>query len=51
MVHNNVALKACIVDFGFDSSKKPDDAFGLPQQPSTTSVIHSMVSAKYYAII
>ncbi|KAL2456808.1 Glycoprotein 3-alpha-L-fucosyltransferase A [Forsythia ovata] len=43
--------KTCAVGckFGFDSGKKHDAAFGLPQQPGTASVIRSMESAKYYA--
>ncbi|PON82064.1 Glycosyltransferase [Trema orientale] len=35
--------------FGFDSGKKPDAAFGTPQQAGTASVLRSMESAQYYA--
>ena len=35
--------------FGFDSSKKPDAAFGTPQQAGTASVLRSMESSQYYA--
>ncbi|KAK6136906.1 hypothetical protein DH2020_029351 [Rehmannia glutinosa] len=43
--------KTCAVGckFGFDAGKKPDAAFGLPQQPGTASVLRSMESATYYA--
>ncbi|KAI3448108.1 hypothetical protein Pfo_004773 [Paulownia fortunei] len=43
--------KTCAVGckFGFDSGKKPDAAFGIPQQAGTASVLRSMESAKYYA--
>ncbi|XP_038997281.1 glycoprotein 3-alpha-L-fucosyltransferase A-like [Hibiscus syriacus] len=42
--------KTCDVSctFGFDSGKKPDAAFGLPQQPGVASVLRSMESASYY---
>lgn len=35
--------------FGFDPSKKPDAAFGLPQQSGVASVLRSMESASYYS--
>ena len=35
--------------FGFDSNRKPDAAFGLPQQDGAASVLRSMESAQYYA--
>ncbi|KAK6159338.1 hypothetical protein DH2020_006652 [Rehmannia glutinosa] len=43
--------KTCAVGckFGFDAGKKPDAAFGLPQQSGTASVLRSMESATYYA--
>ncbi|XP_015892906.2 glycoprotein 3-alpha-L-fucosyltransferase A [Ziziphus jujuba] len=34
--------------FGVDAGKKPDAAFGLPQQAGTASVLRSMESAQYY---
>ncbi|XWS68026.1 hypothetical protein CRYUN_Cryun04dG0054900 [Craigia yunnanensis] len=42
--------KTCDVSctFGFDPSKKPDAAFGLPQQSGVASVLRSMESASYY---
>ncbi|XP_022763374.1 glycoprotein 3-alpha-L-fucosyltransferase A-like isoform X1 [Durio zibethinus] len=43
--------KTCSVSctFGFDSSKKPDAAFGLPHQSGVASVLRSMESASYYS--
>ncbi|XP_027112491.1 glycoprotein 3-alpha-L-fucosyltransferase A [Coffea eugenioides] len=43
--------KSCSVGckFGFDSNRKPDAAFGLPQQDGAASVLRSMESAQYYA--
>ncbi|KAL0384213.1 UNVERIFIED_CONTAM: Glycoprotein 3-alpha-L-fucosyltransferase A [Sesamum radiatum] len=43
--------KSCAVGckFGFEAHKKPDAAFGLPQEPGTASVLRSMESASYYA--
>ncbi|GMI78783.1 fucosyltransferase 11 [Hibiscus trionum] len=43
--------KSCGVSctFGFDPSKKPDAAFGLPQQSGVASVLRSMESASYYS--
>ncbi|KAL0334865.1 UNVERIFIED_CONTAM: Glycoprotein 3-alpha-L-fucosyltransferase A [Sesamum radiatum] len=43
--------KNCAVGckFGFEAHKKPDAAFGLPQEPGTASVLRSMESASYYA--
>ncbi|KAL4384041.1 hypothetical protein GQ457_15G013860 [Hibiscus cannabinus] len=43
--------KTCAVSctFGFDPSKKPDAAFGLPQQSGVASVLRSMESASYYS--
>lgn len=35
--------------FGFDQNKKPDAAFGIPQQKGTASVLRSMESSQYYA--
>ncbi|XVF67582.1 hypothetical protein PTKIN_Ptkin10aG0132500 [Pterospermum kingtungense] len=35
--------------FGFDPSKKPDAAFGTPQQSGVASVLRSMESASYYS--
>ena len=35
--------------FGIDPSKKPDAAFGLPQQSGVASVLRSMESASYYS--
>ncbi|XP_016441333.2 glycoprotein 3-alpha-L-fucosyltransferase A-like [Nicotiana tabacum] len=42
--------KSCAVgcNFGVDSDKKPDAAFGTPQQAGTASVLRSMESAQYY---
>ncbi|KZV41167.1 alpha1 family protein [Dorcoceras hygrometricum] len=43
--------KTCAVrcKFGHESGKKPDAAFGLPQQPGTAAVLRSMESATYYS--
>lgn len=35
--------------FGFDSAKKADAAFGLPEHTGTASVLRSMESAEYYS--
>ncbi|KAA8545873.1 hypothetical protein F0562_020676 [Nyssa sinensis] len=42
--------KSCAVwcKFGVDPNRKPDAAFGLPQQAGTASVLRSMESAQYY---
>ncbi|XP_060176033.1 putative fucosyltransferase-like protein [Lycium barbarum] len=42
--------KSCAVgcNFGVDSDKKPDAAFGTPQQAGTAGVLRSMESAQYY---
>ncbi|XP_073310972.1 glycoprotein 3-alpha-L-fucosyltransferase A-like isoform X1 [Primulina huaijiensis] len=42
--------KTCAVGckFGSESGKKPDAAFGFPQQPGTAAVLRSMESATYY---
>ncbi|XP_057465682.1 glycoprotein 3-alpha-L-fucosyltransferase A-like [Actinidia eriantha] len=43
--------KSCAVGctFGFNPNKKPDAAFGLPQQPGMASVHRSMESSHYYS--
>lgn len=43
--------KSCSVGckFGFNGDRKPEAAFGLPQQAGTASVLRSMESAQYYA--
>ncbi|XVE93365.1 hypothetical protein REPUB_Repub01dG0185800 [Reevesia pubescens] len=43
--------KTCDVSctFGFDPSKKPDAAFGLPQQAGVAVVLRSMESTSYYS--
>lgn len=35
--------------FGFESNRKSDAAFGLPQQSGTASVLRSMESSQYYS--
>ncbi|XP_021896735.1 glycoprotein 3-alpha-L-fucosyltransferase A [Carica papaya] len=35
--------------FGFNSDRKPDAAFGTPQQAGISSVLRSMESAQYYS--
>ncbi|GMH13412.1 hypothetical protein Nepgr_015253 [Nepenthes gracilis] len=35
--------------FGYDPSRKPDAAFGWPQEHGTASVLRSMESSQYYA--
>ncbi|KAL5541084.1 hypothetical protein UlMin_043370 [Ulmus minor] len=43
--------KSCAVgcQFGFNPSKKPDAAFGVPHEAGTASVLRSMESSQYYA--
>ncbi|KAF2321148.1 hypothetical protein GH714_034555 [Hevea brasiliensis] len=43
--------RTCAVgcSFGFDSSRKPDAAFGSPNQGGTVSVLRSMESSHYYS--
>lgn len=43
--------KSCSVGchFGFNANKKPDAAFGLPQQSGTAGVLRSMESSHYYS--
>ncbi|KAK4284603.1 hypothetical protein QN277_001410 [Acacia crassicarpa] len=43
--------KSCAVgcQFGYNSGKKPDAGFGIPQQAGTASVLRSMESSQYYA--
>ncbi|KAM7479187.1 hypothetical protein LguiA_027400 [Lonicera macranthoides] len=44
-------FKSCAVGckFGFDSAKKADAAFGLPEHTGTASILRSMESAEYYS--
>ncbi|KAL3538874.1 hypothetical protein ACH5RR_002240 [Cinchona calisaya] len=43
--------KSCSVGckFGYGANKKPDAAFGLPQQDGAASVLRSMESSQYYS--
>ncbi|XP_059647794.1 glycoprotein 3-alpha-L-fucosyltransferase A-like [Cornus florida] len=43
--------KSCAVGckFGFNPNKKPDAAFGVPQETGTASVLRSMESSHYYS--
>lgn len=44
-------FKTCAVgcQFGYNSGRKPDAGFGMPQQAGAASVLRSMESAQYYA--
>lgn len=51
LIHSAQEWRSCSVGchFGVDDGKKPDAAFGLPQQTGTASVLRSMESSQYYA--